>query len=125
MSGARPSRTPVLLAATAVLFGSAIAAGRPVDLRLPQVVTYGSSADSPGPVRFSHETHVAFASRKCLGCHPAPFKMLRPTRAVTHAEMEAGRLCGACHDGKTASGVLEDCEHCHQPPPAGPGGGGS
>lgn len=106
------------------LVGLAAAAGRPVDLRLPKLITYGSAPGSPGPVRFSHETHVAIADNKCLGCHPASFRMLRPTRAATHAEMEAGRLCGTCHDGRAASGVQEDCEHCHAPA-AVPGGGGS
>jgi hypothetical protein len=23
-------------------------------------------------------------------------------------------LCGACHDGKAATGVQDDCEHCHK-----------
>jgi c(7)-type cytochrome triheme protein len=83
----------------------------------------GAWGASDAAVLFSHRTHVEIAGNKCLGCHPAPFRMLRPERRVTHQEMEAGRLCGACHDGKTASGVRDDCEHCHRPQAAAPGGG--
>jgi c(7)-type cytochrome triheme protein len=116
---------PIFLAAVVALLGAGGAAGRPGDLRLPPDLTYNAAPDSPGPVLFSHQTHVALADNKCLGCHPAPFRMLRPTRKATHAEMEAGRLCGACHDGKNASGVQDDCEHCHKPPAAAAKGGGS
>ena len=121
----RPLHAPILLAAALALWGAVGAASPPPEIRLPQDLTYGASPDSPGPVTFSHQTHVSIADNKCLGCHPAPFKMLRPVRKVTHAEMESGRLCGACHDGKTASGVQDDCEHCHKPKPAEAKGGGS
>jgi c(7)-type cytochrome triheme protein len=32
---------------------------------------------------------------------------------VTHADMEKGRYCGACHDGKKGF-ALDDCAACHQ-----------
>jgi c(7)-type cytochrome triheme protein len=35
------------------------------------------------------------------------------TARVTHEEMEAGRQCGACHDGRDATG-LDECESCHR-----------
>jgi c(7)-type cytochrome triheme protein len=74
-------------------------------------------------VAFSHETHVALADNRCTGCHPAPFKMLRPDRkVVAHDEATAARSCGACHDGKTATGVQDDCGHCHKPAPPPDGG---
>ena len=57
--------------------------------------------------------HVALADNKCTGCHPGPFRMLRPARHMTHEDMNAGRLCGSCHDGKSAHG-LEDCGTCHR-----------
>jgi c(7)-type cytochrome triheme protein len=28
-------------------------------------------------------------------------------------EMEKGKSCGACHDGKTAFTVKENCDTCH------------
>jgi c(7)-type cytochrome triheme protein len=94
----------------------ALAAVPAASLRLPPDRVYDRSKDSPGPVVFSHKSHVEIADNKCTGCHPAPFKMLHPAGRMTHDEMNAGRLCGACHDGKTASGVEESCEHCHQAP---------
>jgi c(7)-type cytochrome triheme protein len=123
MACARPSRPPILPAAVAACLALLGASGRPDALRLPPGIAYDTAPGSPGPVTFSHETHVALSDNKCLGCHPAPFRMLRPSRKVSHAEMEAGRVCGACHDGKTASGVRDDCAHCHQPPDAAPEGG--
>jgi c(7)-type cytochrome triheme protein len=82
-------------------------------LRLPPAVTYARSDSSPGPVVFSHETHLLFTETRCLPCHPQHFSILRPAGRMTHEEMDAGKKCGACHDGKTASGVQEDCDSCH------------
>ena len=104
-----------------------VAAGKPPELRLPRDIVYSHSKDSPGPVTFSHTTHVAIADNTCTGCHPAPFRMLKPAGRMTHDDMNAGRACGQCHDGKAATGVQDDCEHCHKPPapsaPAAKGGG--
>ena len=83
------------------------------ELRLPADVTYRAADGSPGPVVFSHTTHVAFAENRCLGCHPAPFTMLRPIGRITHEDMDAGRSCGVCHDGKMAHGTQEGCDSCH------------
>jgi c(7)-type cytochrome triheme protein len=108
---------------TAVVIAvTAIAAAVP-EIRLPRDIVYAKAKDSPGPVVFSHETHVAIADNKCTGCHPAPFKMLKPVGRMVHDDMNAGRSCGVCHDGKTATGVQDDCEHCHKPAP--PQGGGA
>ena len=60
-----------------------------------------------------HTTHVAFAENRCLGCHPEPFSILRPVGRITHAEMDSGRKCGVCHDGKAAHGTQESCDSCH------------
>jgi c(7)-type cytochrome triheme protein len=57
---------------------------------------------------FSHETHVPLAEGRCVGCHPALFSIMGPTRGITHDVMDAGRQCGACHDTKDA------CDHCHR-----------
>jgi c(7)-type cytochrome triheme protein len=84
----------------------------PADHALPQ------SPDSPGVVTFSHKTHVEADKPACTACHPALFRMLEkgsPVQGgprILHKEMEAGRQCGACHDGKRAHG-LEDCAACH------------
>jgi c(7)-type cytochrome triheme protein len=85
------------------------------DLRLPPDLIYDSEDDSPDAVVFRHSSHVAFTDTDCLACHPQPFKMLNPDRRVSHAEMDAGRQCGICHDGDNASGTADGdaCTTCH------------
>jgi c(7)-type cytochrome triheme protein len=108
---------PAALAAIVAVGGILVAAtSKTPEIRLPQDIVYGTAKDSPGPVTFSHATHVAIADNRCTGCHPAPFGMLKPARRVTHDDMNAGRACGICHDGKAATGVQDDCEHCHRAP---------
>jgi c(7)-type cytochrome triheme protein len=84
--------------------------------RLPAELPLAKSADSPGVVTFRHESHVDEARPACVACHPQRFSILgkhaeerRP--AVTHAAMEKGQACGACH-GKAAFG-FDDCTMCH------------
>ena len=84
--------------------------------RLPKDLPLPKSSDSPGVVTFRHESHVDSARPSCVVCHPQRFSILgkaaedrRP--AVTHAAMEKGQACGACH-GKAAFG-FEDCTMCH------------
>ncbi len=100
-----------------VCVGAALAALGPdalaQQLRLPRDLTYDKGG-GPGPVVFSHESHVAF-SDKCTACHVALFRMLQPTRQVTHADMETGRACGACHNGQMAFPFSDPagCDKCH------------
>jgi c(7)-type cytochrome triheme protein len=92
-----------------------LASGEPApELRLPPDVTYSGAEASPGPVVFSHTIHVPLADTRCVTCHPAPFSILQPTRGITHEAMNAGGLCGVCHNGTKASGVQDACEHCHR-----------
>jgi len=83
-------------------------------LRLPPDLTYSKAEGSPGKVIFSHQFHTAVAD-KCTVCHVKLFRMLRPTRQVTHADMEAGKSCGACHNGQMAFGPTDPagCTRCH------------
>jgi c(7)-type cytochrome triheme protein len=84
-------------------------------LRLPADLEYARTIGPDSVVTFSHDTHVAFAGNRCLGCHPAPFRMLSPSHRTSHAEMRSGGSCGICHDGKHAFGVadLSACQTCH------------
>jgi c(7)-type cytochrome triheme protein len=96
-----------------VLGGTALA-----DLpRLPQELSFPQTGESPGKVKFRHETHVDTAKPTCLACHPTQFSILgRSAEArretITHAAMEKGQSCGACH-GKQAF-AFDDCTMCHQ-----------
>jgi len=103
------------LSSTIVLWISSASADLPTpQVRLPAELTYGEAKDSPGPVVFRHETHVPLNDDKCTACHPEPFSILGVRSKITHVEMDAGQSCGRCHDGTKASGVQDDCFHCHQ-----------
>jgi c(7)-type cytochrome triheme protein len=65
-----------------------------------------------GNVSFSHKNHTSLY--KCGECHPLTFKTSRSKTRVSMQEMEAGKSCGSCHDGKTAFGVKDKCESCHK-----------
>jgi c(7)-type cytochrome triheme protein len=106
------SRTGIAWALIALLALGGHAAAQ--QLRLPPDVPYAKAEGSPGKVIFSHQLHVA-VSEKCTACHVTLFRMLTPARSVTHAEMESGRSCGACHNDKLAFGPAEPagCARCH------------
>jgi c(7)-type cytochrome triheme protein len=99
----------------AVVLGvGAVSADDAPALRLPPDATYGSADGSPGPVTFRHATHLPLSDNRCVACHPQTFSILKPTRTITHEEMNAGQKCGACHDGTKAAGVQDACDHCHR-----------
>lgn len=107
----RSKMIPML--AAAALAGSALAGDLP---RLPGALKLARTGDSPGVVTFNHDMHVDGAKPACTVCHPRAFSILgrsatlrRP--AITHAAMEQGQACGACH-GKTAFD-FSDCTSCH------------
>ncbi len=65
-----------------------------------------------GNVTFSHKFHTGLYS--CGDCHTSIFKTTRSTVKVSMKEMEGGKSCGGCHDGKAAFSVKEKCESCHK-----------
>ena len=71
-------------------------------------ITYKVKATGPTP--FSHKKHLAMYS-DCAACHPKLF-IAGPNKPATMADMEKGKSCGACHNGKTAFGV-DECAKCH------------
>lgn len=108
------TRTGILAALAALCLAvPALAADMP---KLPQPVAMPQTGDSPGVVKFDHASHVDSAKPSCATCHPGNFSILgrsseRKAEAVTHARMEKGESCGACH-GKAAFN-FEDCTMCH------------
>jgi c(7)-type cytochrome triheme protein len=89
----------------------------PVVLELPADFTF-TGASSPGPVVFSHVSHVDLQRPNCSACHADQFRLTEPARAVTGfvtGERLHQELCGTCHDGKTAFGIEEACDICHRP----------
>ncbi len=87
--------------------------------KLPEQLTLQQSPESPGQVTFLHATHLGDRP-DCTRCHPKLFSIAKQApstrsaaRRITHANMEKGRQCGACHNGKTAFG-FDDCTTCHR-----------
>ncbi len=96
----------LLAAAVGVLTGAALAASaeRGGDIRYDA---------GPGPVLFRHSTHDT-PEMRCSTCHTRLFRFRRG-EPFGHADMRAGRACGACHDGMQAFGteVEASCGRCH------------
>lgn len=66
-----------------------------------------------GPTHFSHQKHLAKV-KDCSTCHTRLYKTGKNPPA-TMSEMEKGKSCGACHNGKQAFGV-DKCGKCHVSP---------
>jgi len=72
--------------------------------------------DSVGKVEFSHYKHMEQKSvgKNCPTCHNEVFHIVtKKNPPVTMNEMEEGKSCGFCHDGKKAFSVAGDCATCH------------
>lgn len=65
-----------------------------------------------GKTTFSHTSHITLF--KCGECHTKYYPVARSKVRVSMAEMENGKSCGACHDGKNAFSVKENCATCHK-----------
>lgn len=107
----------VIIVATGVA-GVALGQNLP---KLPEQMTLQQSPESPGKVTFLHATHLG-TRPDCTRCHPKLFSIMKQAQAtatssaarrITHANMDKGRQCGACHNGKAAFG-FDDCTACHR-----------
>jgi c(7)-type cytochrome triheme protein len=66
---------------------------------------------SMGKVVFSGDVH-AKKGLKCSACHPKIFKMKKTEMKM--AEINAGKYCGDCHNGKEAFKPAGNCAKCHK-----------
>ncbi|MFY9329709.1 MAG: c(7)-type cytochrome triheme domain-containing protein [Georgfuchsia sp.] len=70
-----------------------------------------------GTVVFDGTVHAA-KGLKCGGCHTNPklFAMKKGADKITMADINAGKFCGACHDGNKAfkAGDEANCGKCHK-----------
>ncbi len=66
-----------------------------------------------GDVVFSHDVHIAKTAGKCKSCHNGKV-ITGKVKRVTMAQMEKGKTCGACHNGKKAFTVAGNCGNCHR-----------
>ena len=83
-----------------------------------QAVPRGRSltfASSNGAVHFDGTLHNRHA-KGCRQCHtPAVFpQMKQGSVAITMAAITSGKLCGICHNGKSAFAPAHNCKRCHQ-----------
>jgi len=68
---------------------------------------------------FSHKFHVVTAGMTCDSCHPTLFERKKGSAKAkgdyNMASLNAGKYCGACHDGSTAFNTTgpETCKKCH------------
>lgn len=65
-----------------------------------------------GKVKFSHKIHTE--AYKCSECHTKVFGYGKSKKVVSMDEMEKGKSCGACHNGKDAFTVKKSCAVCHK-----------
>ena len=65
-----------------------------------------------GNVKFSHKNHTGLYS--CGDCHTPLYQTSRSKVKVSMKDMEQGKSCGSCHDGKTAFSVKDKCDSCHK-----------
>jgi c(7)-type cytochrome triheme protein len=62
---------------------------------------------------FSHKIHLDM-DYKCAKCHTAVFPYKAVSGKFTMGDMEKGKSCGICHNGKDAFSSSGDCEKCHK-----------
>lgn len=67
-----------------------------------------------GDVVFSHDTHVEGMSLACTDCHDKLYLSKGQHKVVTMKQMQKGKSCGTCHNGKKAFSVKGDCAKCHK-----------
>lgn len=72
---------------------------------------------SMGTVKFDGALHNK-AAANCKECHTDGMfpKMKQGTVKITMEEIYAGKLCGACHNGKKAFEAKANCQRCHVAP---------
>jgi c(7)-type cytochrome triheme protein len=109
------SLAAVMLTALALVTAAAAQSKMP---KLPGPYEFKQTGDSPGKVTFNHASHVDESAPSCTSCHPKAFSILKAGATadgtpITHAAMEKGQACGACHNGKKSFG-FDDCTTCHR-----------
>lgn len=62
---------------------------------------------------FSHTFHLEMMYN-CKDCHTRIFPYKAGQKHNTMADMEKGKGCGTCHNGKDAATVIGNCDRCHK-----------
>ena len=67
---------------------------------------------SMGKVVFKGDDHAG-KGLKCNECHTKIFKMKKGSTKMKMADINAGKFCGECHNGKKAFKSAGNCAKCH------------
>lgn len=79
-------------------------------------VSAGKSVEwnsSMGKVVFKGDDHAG-KGMKCNECHSKIFKMKKGAAQMKMADLNAGKFCGECHNGKKAFNTAGNCSKCHK-----------
>jgi c(7)-type cytochrome triheme protein len=95
------------LLAFAVFCGSASA--------VPPGQTVEYAGGGMGKVQFDGKVHAG-AGLKCPACHTKIFQMKKESVKITMADINAGKVCGTCHNGEKAFKPSDpaNCVKCHK-----------
>jgi c(7)-type cytochrome triheme protein len=113
MNGGEPIMKKLLVVAVAVVLVLGLSV---VAFAVPAGKTVEYDGKGAGKVVFDGKTH-ADKGNKCADCHQSGlFKMKKGGETLTMKDMEAGKNCGACHNGTKAFGVKDaaSCAKCHK-----------
>ncbi len=82
---------------------------------VPPGQTVEFTPEGAGKVIFDGKIHAAKGAT-CADCHPGLFPMKKGGATLSMKDMEAGKGCGACHNGTKAFGVKDavSCNKCHK-----------
>lgn len=69
------------------------------------------------PVVYPHWLHRTWF--RCKVCHLDIVKPKKGSNNIDMKKIEEGKVCGACHNGKLAFGVKDNCKRCHSLTPDG------
>lgn len=94
----------------AVLVVALAAAGQAFAVSAGKTVEWDTSM---GKVVFKGDDHAG-KGLKCNECHTKIFKMKKGATAMKMADINAGKFCGECHNGKRAFKAAGNCAKCHK-----------
>ncbi len=109
-------RAVLIVAAVSALVGflGAVAAQK-ATAQAKGPADFAFAGGAQGKVVYSHQFHIS-KDLKCTDCHTKLFKMAKPTAPMKMADFNAGKECGACHNGEKAFSTKEaaNCGKCHK-----------
>lgn len=80
----------------------------------PKEIVFPGGNDA-GPVTFNHDSHMNLDPPNCSTCHSSRFPILKVSQTVSPGEVGHSKdRCGACHNGRDAFDIQDDCTNCHQ-----------